>query len=111
MKKKLKNSFYYKAYKLSLDMEMPMKDGVGLLRETAELKMNRRIVKKPNRVYDGTPLKAWESFVEVPVINKRTNKVLWYKLEKVDEKLITLPENVTDEDKFYGWLKFDKETT
>ena len=47
MKKKLKNSFYYKMYKLSLLNDMEMKYTISCIRSLAEIKMNSRLRKKP----------------------------------------------------------------
>lgn len=86
MKKKLKNSFYYKAFKLSILNEMSMKDMIQIIRSGSEMKMQFRVANKPNKTYEGEPEPFFNSFVNIPVINKRTNKILYYKLEKIENK-------------------------
>ena len=83
MKKKLKNSFYIKMYKLSLLNDMEMKYTISCSRSLAEIKMNSRLRKKPHKFYEGAPEPLVDSFMHIPVINKRTGKVLYYKMVKV----------------------------
>lgn len=73
-------------HKLSILNDMEMKDTISCIRSLAEIKMNSRIRKKKHKIYEGEPESFCDNFVNIPVINKRTKKVLHYKLESIENK-------------------------
>lgn len=57
---------------------MEMKDTISCIRSLAEIKMNSRIRKKPHKFYEGVPELFVDDLMHIPVINKRTGKILYY---------------------------------
>ena len=78
----MKHNWLNKAYKMSRGDDISLGDMVSIIRSASKMKMDGRTAKNKSKIVRGEPEPMFGGFVSIPVITRRTGKMLYSILER-----------------------------
>ena len=78
----MRSNWLNKVYKMSREADMSLSDMVSIIRSASKMKMDGRTAKNKSKIVHGEPEPMFGGFVSIPVISRRTGKMLYSILER-----------------------------